>query len=103
MASTDYLLSFILVAAVATFATRALPFLFLSRHGDHPLLVYLGRYLPPVMMVLLVGYAGTDLNWQGQAGLVSASALLLVALVQWFGKNALLSIFVGALFYMLLI
>ena len=49
-----YLLTLIGVAALATFATRVLPFIFLARHADHPLLAHLGRYLPAGVMFLLV-------------------------------------------------
>lgn len=35
---TLYLVSFILVAAGATFLTRLLPFVFLGQHSSHPLI-----------------------------------------------------------------
>ena len=94
-----YLIGFILVSACATFATRALPFVLFRQGADHPLLQYLGRYLPPVMMVLLLIYASNDLSldWASPVGLV------VVALLQWFLKNALLSIGLGTLVYILLL
>ncbi len=98
MEGLAYLTGFILVAGIATFVTRALPFWIFRKQEQHPLLQYLGRYLPPVMMVLLLIYASGDLprSWG------SLIALILVALVQWYGRNALLSIFLGTLAYILL-
>ena len=98
-----YLISFIALAALATVATRALPFLFLARHSQHPLLEYLGRYLPPVLMVLLVVYAVSDLPMANQQWVISLGSLILVAVTQWLSKNALLSIALGSLLYMVLI
>ena len=98
-----YLISFIALAALATVVTRALPFLFLARHSQHPLLEYLGRYLPPVLMVLLVVYAVSDLPMVNHQWVISLGSLMAVAVIQWFSKNALLSIALGSLLYMILI
>ena len=38
MGESGYLAAFIAVAAVATFATRVIPFLFFERHTEHPLI-----------------------------------------------------------------
>ena len=46
MGESGYLAAFIAVAAIATFATRVIPFLFFERHTEHPLVRHLGRYLP---------------------------------------------------------
>ena len=53
MSDTGYLIAFIAVAAIATFATRVIPFLFFERHTEHPLIKHLGRYLPAAVMALL--------------------------------------------------
>lgn len=106
-----YIWGVILVGTLATFATRSLPFLVLARYAKHPLLQFLGRYLPPVMMVLLVFYAGADLatvSSEPSSGsmplnLVAVGlATLSVALLQWYLKNPLLSIFAGTLVFALL-
>ncbi len=98
-----YLTLFILIAMLATASTRAMPFLFLGRYKEHPLLVYLGEYLPPVVMVLLVVYATADLPLAGGQGWVSGLSLVIVAFTQWFSRNALLSIALGSAFYIFLI
>ncbi|MFT6984737.1 MAG: branched-subunit amino acid transport protein AzlD [Psychromonas sp.] len=103
MQETHYLLLFIAVMAVATFITRVLPFILLYKVSDHPMLIYLGRYLPPVMMVLLLIYCFRDLRFgsfnDGPAELMAL--LLVVALHLWRG-NALLSIMAGTGLYMFL-
>jgi len=94
-----YIWGVILVGTLATFATRALPFLVLARYANHPLLQFLGRFLPPVMMVLLVFYAGADLVSAPATLLAVTLATLSVALLQWYLCNPLLSIFVGTLVF----
>jgi len=99
----SYIWGVILVGTLATFATRALPFVLLGRFAQHPLLRFLGRYLPPVLMVLLVVYATADLiSSSVTLGVVLVSSLC-VALLQWTLKNPLISIFAGSLVYALLI
>ena len=99
----SYIWGVILVGTLATFATRALPFVLLDRFAQHPLLGFLGRYLPPVMMVLLVVYATADLVSSSATLGIVLVATLCVALLQWTLKNPLISIFVGSLLYALLI
>ena len=50
-------LASVLVMAVVTFLTRAMPFLFFD-HGDHPpkIVLYLGRVLPPAIIAMLIVY-----------------------------------------------
>lgn len=103
MQDIRYLLLFIAVMALATFATRALSFIVLHKVSDHPLLLYLGRYLPPVMMVLLVIYCFRDLRFteltDGPAELLALTVVVVLHL--WRG-NALLSIMAGTGLYMFL-
>lgn len=102
MDTTAYLLSVILVAAVATFLTRALPFLLLYRWADHPLLKHLGRYLPPVLMVLLLMYALKDALVTGTHLLPSLVALVVVSGLHLLLRNPLISILSGTGLYMFL-
>lgn len=103
MQDIHYLLLFITVMATATFVTRALPFILLYKISEHPMLLYLGRYLPPVMMVLLLCYCFRDLRFSaftdGPAELLALA--LVVGLHLWRG-NALLSIMAGTGLYMFL-
>jgi len=101
---TAYLLSVILVMSLATFATRVIPFVALKGLKEHPLLLFLGRYLPPAIMTLLVLYSlkGIDLA-QAPHGFPELSAVALTALLHRWRGNALLSIFGGTLWYMVLV
>lgn len=101
---------FIAVCAVATLATRLLPFVALARQADHPLILHLGRYLPPAIMLILVIYALRDFRPLIQAelnvgpnGLPMLVASLVVAALHLWRRNALLSIMVGTGAYMLMV
>ena len=101
MQDIHYLLLFIAVMAVATFITRVLPFILLYKVSDHPMLIYLGRYLPPVMMVLLLIYCFRDLRFSTFSdGPAELLALLLVVVLHLWRDNALLSIMAGTGLYM---
>ncbi|MCG6201313.1 branched-chain amino acid transporter permease [Psychromonas antarctica] len=103
MQNSAYLLLFIAVMAVATFITRALPFVVLYKISDHPLLRYLGRYLPPTMMVLLLLYCFRDLRFSALSdGPIELLALTLVVVLHLWRGNALLSIMAGTGLYMYL-
>lgn len=104
MDSTAYIVAFIAVATLATFATRVIPFLFLSRHHEHPLLLHIGRYLPAAVMALLVVvFLMRSATWTSPA--FGADALIpcaLVILLQLWRRNALLSIVAGTAVYMII-
>ncbi|MBA4502151.1 branched-chain amino acid transporter permease [Marinobacterium marinum] len=102
MESVAYLLSVIAVAAVATFMTRALPFLLLYRWAEHPMLKHLGRYLPPVLMVLLLMYALKDALVTGTHLLPSLAALAVVTVLHLGLRNPLISILSGTGLFMFL-
>ncbi|ASP37561.1 branched-chain amino acid transporter [Bacterioplanes sanyensis] len=103
MESFLQLMPVIAVLALATFATRVLPFVLLHKVADHPLLVHLGRYLPPMIMVLLVLYSfKTDVALSADF-LPQLVCLLLVALLHLLFRQALLSIVGGTTLYMSLV
>ena len=102
MADTWYLAGFIAVAAVATFATRVIPFLFFQKHTEHPLIRHLGRYLPAAVMALLATvFLQRSASWNTTLPGVDAlvPAVLVVAVHLW-RRNALLSIASGTIAYM---
>ncbi len=104
MAESLYLAGFIAVSALATFLTRATPFLFLRRHAEHPLILHLGRYLPAAVMALLVIiFLLRSAHWQAPMfGLDALGPSLLVVVLHLWRRNALLSIIGGTLSYMLI-
>lgn len=98
-----YLATVIAILAGVTFMTRALPFMLLNKVADHPLLQHLGRFLPAMVMVLLVLYSFKkelvfELSFVPELG-----CLVLVALVHIAFKQALLSIVAGTATYMTLV
>lgn len=104
------LLGFIAVCAVATFATRVLPFVALARQAEHPLILHLGRYLPPAVMMILVLYALRDFRPLADGRLNAAPdgwpmilASLVVASLHLWQRNALLSIIGGTGAYMAMV
>lgn len=101
--SEAYLIGFIALAALATFLTRATPFLLLSKQADHPLLTFLGRYLPPVLMVLLVVYALRTPLVEGDGLMQSLLSLTVVTVLHLLARNALISILGGTFCYMVLV
>jgi branched-subunit amino acid transport protein AzlD len=103
MEPTAYLLAFIALAALATFLTRALPFLLLAGHAEHEWLQFLGRFLPPVLMVLLLVYALKTPLVSGVGLVQSLLALALVVLLHLTLRNALVSILGGTAGYMLMV
>ena len=95
----------ILAVAAGTQLTRWLPFLMFPEDREPPKAVlYLGRVLPPAMMGLLVAYCLRDVDvTAGSHGIPEALALLVVAGLQLWKRNVLLSIAAGTALYMVLV
>lgn len=117
MLTTTQAIASIVVMAIVTFLTRALPFLLFDR-GDHPpkLVLYLGRVLPPAVIAMLIIYCLKSNILAVEANLTSLldpavlnqwlPALLSVAVVvllHIWKHNNLLSIFGGTILYMVLV
>jgi len=95
----------ILVMAVVTFLTRAMPFIFFD-HGDHPpkIVLYLGRVLPPAIIAMLIVYCLKGVSFATPGGWVPAAvSCLAVVLLHLWKNNDLLSIFGGTILYMILV
>ena len=91
-----HLLGIFAVMGVATFITRALPFIALASITSHPLLDQFGRLLPPMIMVVLVCFGLVSLQISSlDRGLFTAIAVLTVILLHLNFKNPLLSIIAG--------
>lgn len=93
---THYLESFILVMAAATFATRIIPFVFFAKLKDNQAISFAGRYLPLMVMPILVVYSLKDTKVSPPAGsLPEVVAVAVVVTVHLWRANALLSIGLG--------
>lgn len=98
------LIAVVAVMAAATFATRALPFLALRRAADHPLVMHLGRRLPPAVMLLLVAYCLRDVDFAAAPyGAPQLIAVAITAALHALFRQPLLSIGAGTAAFMLLI
>ena len=95
----------IAVMALVTFLTRALPFLLFGRGGNPPRLVlYLGRYLPPAVIAMLIVYCLRAVSFSAPGSWApSLIASLFVVLVHLWKRNDMLSILGGTLLYMFLV
>ena len=101
---SSYIIGSIAVAAVLTYVTRIIPFLLFRTREPSPLIKYIELNMPLMIMVILVFYALKDVKWEsypyGMAELIGVGVA--IALHVKF-KNALLSIFIATLTYMILI
>ena len=95
----------IAVMAVVTFLTRAIPFLLFGRGGTPPKFVlYLGKYLPPAVIAMLIVYCLKGVSFQTMGGWLPALiASAAVVLLHLWKKNDMLSILGGTVLYMILV
>ena len=98
-------LSIVAVIAVATFATRAVPFaLFPGSRKPPKYIVYLGEVLPYAIIGMLVIYClkGVSLT-AAPYGMPELIAIAVIVVLHLWKKNNLLSIGGGTLLYMALV
>jgi len=104
MSDTLHTAAVIGTIALMTWITRGLPYLLFARKAPPGWVVWLGNALPSAIMVILVVYCLRDTQWTaapyGAAELIS---VLVVAGLQGWKKNTLVSIFAGTACYMVLI
>ena len=101
MTDTPFIYSVIVVMTIATIATRLLPFILLKGKEEHPLLEFLGRYMPPAIMSILLLYSMQSIELTASPyGANEFIALLLTMLIHLWRGSALLSIFTGTFIYM---
>ena len=103
--NTTMLLLTILVAAICTFATRAVPFVLFGGSKEPPkVILYLGKIMPVAILGILIIYGIGDFTVLPLSDIApSLIAIAATALVHLWKRNVLLSISVGTIGYMLLI
>ena len=95
----------IAVAAIITLFIRVIPFVAFGGKREVPATVtYLGKVLPPAIMVILVIYCvkGIDL-FTGSHGIPELVSIAVVGGLHVWKKNTLLSIAAGTVLYMVLV
>ncbi len=89
--------------ALVILATRAFPFVLFSRRDPPRAIRFVERFIPPMVMAVLVVYCLKDVAWTAwPSGIRELAALALVTALHLWKKNAMLSIFGGTAFYMIL-
>lgn len=101
----EHAIAIICVVALCTLLTRALPFWVLGGKKEIPQTIqYLGKVLPPAIMIILVIYCLKSVNiFVGSRGIPEFLAIAAVAVLHLWKKNTLLSIGAGTVFYMILV
>ena len=102
MIDSGYAFGVIAAMGLVTFGLRALPFVAAEWLQRHPMVPRLGRFLPLSIMTILLlhsiaGAASAHAAGPGPELLAAA----LVMLLQWWRRNALLSILTGTVVYVL--
>lgn len=94
------------VTALSTLLTRATPFLLFGR-GEKRVgetILYIGKILPPAIMATLLVYALKEISFGEVNGwLFDLGAIVVTSLIHLKWRNALLSIAVGTILYMVLV
>ncbi len=103
MRDISYAFISIAIMAAITFVTRMFPFLFFRKQSPPPAVLFVQKYIPPMVMTILVIYCLSDIRWFAPPygipevlGIATAGVLHLV----W--RNALVSIFGSTALYMVL-
>jgi branched-subunit amino acid transport protein AzlD len=101
---TTYLIAAVLLAAGITFALRALPFAVIEPLRSSRLAAELAVRMPAGSMIILVVYLLRDVPSAAATTVVATiGAAVIVVVLHWWRSNALLSIFTGTAFYVLVL
>jgi len=97
-------LSILLTVGLITLGLRALPFVVFARRPMPLWLIKLSKRIPVMILGLLVVYALKDTRVvTAPYGIPEVLALSFLVVIQWKGKNPLLSIFLSTALYVVLL
>ena len=100
----SYIIGGIFVASLMTYLTRIIPFWFFRKKEPSAMVRYIEWNMPVMIMVVLVFYALKDVKWESYPyGMAEIISIIITIFLHVKFKNALLSIFVATLTYMVLI
>lgn len=103
--NSSYTLIAILVIAIVTFGTRVVPFILLGKNKTTPkYIVYLGNYLPPAVISMLIIYCLRNIKLHfSPHGIPEAIGIITVAALHIWKRNNLISIIGGTVIYMVMV
>lgn len=103
--NNNYTLVAISVIAIVTFAIRVAPFILFGKGKETPkYIAYIGNYLPPAVIAMLVIYCLRNVNVAAfPFGIPEAIGIITVAVLHIWKRNNLVSIIGGTVIYMLAI
>ncbi|MFL0198082.1 branched-chain amino acid transporter permease [Clostridium sp. WILCCON 0269] len=98
-----YTLIAILLMGIITFGTRLIPFIFFGKNKITPkYIVYIGNYLPPAVMSMLIIYCLRNISLCAfPFGIPEAVGIITVAILHIWKRNNLISIISGTIVYMI--
>lgn len=103
MLGLEAALTAVFVMAAIIMSCRAVPFLLFSGRKPPAALRFIERFMPPVAMTVLVVSSFASIEWMERPyGLPELAAGALVVLAHLWRRNALISIFGGTGFYLVL-
>jgi len=102
--SEMYLIQGIALAALATYVTRILPFVFFAKREPGPLVRLIEKHMPVMIMVILVFYAIRDVPFGVYPyGVPELLGIMIAGAMHMRFNNALMSIVVATGLYMVLV
>lgn len=92
-----------LVSALIIFATRFFPFALFSKKEPPKILLFIEKYIPPMIMAILVVYCLKDVSFTASPfGLPQLVALTVTVITYLWKNNSMISIFGGTIVFMIL-
>ena len=103
--TSTYIFIAIIISAIVTLFTRALPFIFFrSKRNVAPAVSFIAKTLPVAVITILIIYSVSDISFSSINGWVKeVLGILFVIIIHLLKRNTLLSVLGGTLFYMFLI
>lgn len=101
--NNSYTLIAILVMGAVTFGIRVAPFILFGKKKITPkYVVYIGNYLPPAVMAMLIIYCLRNIKlYSFPFGIPEAIGIIIVAVLHIWKHNNLISIIGGTIVYMI--
>lgn len=94
----------IAVMTVVNYFTRVFPFIFFMKKEPPSYIIFIEKFFPAVIMVILIVYSLKDVSFQVYPyGFKEIGGVVFTATIHLVFKNYLISIFGGTIFYMFLV